>query len=504
MPDKTLLTAIYLRKSRADSEADTVEDTLRKHRETLLAFADKQPNLQIYAIFEEVVSGDSLYARPQMLKLLEDAENGKFNAVLCVDIDRLGRGSTAEQGIIFETFKNHDIKIITPRKYFNLNNENDEDFAEFESFMARRELKLIKRRMHNGTLKSLSEGCYVVNAPYGYRNARINKKASLEINEEEARFVRMAFDMYANQGIGTQSIAYALNSLGAKPHRSEQFSRSSVAAMLRNKVYIGKIVWNKKHTVNRGVLNKKMETIYHNKDEWLTYDGLHEPIIDEALFNKANEILAGKYHKPYNDGSIKNPLAGIIKCQNCGGGMQRRPYGNRKYQTDHLLCPTKGCCTSSRLDIVEGVVIRNIEEKLDELLANRAKIKKFAPDYSEILSGIEKELKSLKKQKNTLHDLLERGIYDIDTYLERSNVIATRIKELKDRQDEYYLKQNLTVSRDPDDFIEKVKDVLRNYWSSDPATKNKLLKEIITDGTYYKQPGWKYNQFVLSLNYRDF
>ena len=63
----TLLTAIYLRKSRADEEAATIEDTLRRHKETLLAFADKQPNMQIYKIYEEVVSGDSLYARPQML-----------------------------------------------------------------------------------------------------------------------------------------------------------------------------------------------------------------------------------------------------------------------------------------------------------------------------------------------------------------------------------------------------------------------------------------------------
>ena len=160
-----LLTAIYLRKSRADEEAVTVEDTLRRHKEILLAFAEKQPNMTIYAIYEDVVSGDSLYARPQMLKLLADAETEAFNSVLCMDIDRLGRGATSEQGIILETFKNHNIKIITPRKVYDLNNDLDEEYAEFESFMARRELKTIKRRLHNGTLKSISEGCYLVNAP---------------------------------------------------------------------------------------------------------------------------------------------------------------------------------------------------------------------------------------------------------------------------------------------------------------------------------------------------
>ena len=122
-----LLTAIYLRKSRADEQAETIEETLRRHKETLLEFLSKQPNMQIFSIYEDVVSGDSLYARPQMLKLLQDAEADKFNAVLCMDIDRLGRGATSEQGIILETFKAHDIKIITPRKVYDLNNDIDEE-----------------------------------------------------------------------------------------------------------------------------------------------------------------------------------------------------------------------------------------------------------------------------------------------------------------------------------------------------------------------------------------
>ncbi len=497
-----LITAVYLRKSRADEEAVTVEETLRRHKETLLAFASKQSNMQICNIYEDVVSGDSLYARPQMLKLLQDAEEEKFNAVLCMDIDRLGRGATSEQGIILETFKSHDVKIITPRKVYDLNNDLDEEYAEFESFMARRELKTIKRRLHNGTLKSISEGCFLSPAPYGYRNVRVNKKATLEIVEEEAKFVRMAFDLYANSGLGTQTIAYTLNSLGAHPHRSAQFNRSSIVAMLRNKVYIGKVVWNKKHTLNRGAVDKKMKTIYHDKSEWMIYDGLHPAIIDQELFDKANDILDGRYHKPYNDGTVQNSLAGILKCKNCGFGMQRRPYGNRKYQSTHLLCSTKGCCSSSRLDYVEQAVIDNIKSKLDELKANKDK-PKTTPDYSIALDGIKKELNNLQKQKNSLHDFLERGIYDVDTYIERSNIIAKRTNELQQQQKELSAKQQIESVDNVDQIITRMENVLKLYWNSTPPQRNKLLKEVVTGGTYYKERGWKPNQFVISLDYRD-
>ncbi len=495
-----MLTAIYLRKSRADNNSESVEETLRRHQETLLAFVDQNPSMQIYKIYKEVVSGDSLYARPQMLRLLEDAENEKFDSVLVVDIDRLGRGATSEQGIILETFKAHNIKIITTRKVYDLNNDVDEEYAEFETFMARRELKSIKRRLHNGTLKSVQEGCYLANAPYGYKNCKINKKSSLEIFEEEAKFVRMVFDLYANSGMGTQSIAYTINSMGAKPHRAQQFNRTSIAAMLRNPVYIGKVVWNKKHTLNRGVLGKKMVTVYHDKSEWMIIDGLHPPIVDEDTFNRANEILTSKYHKPYNDGTIINPLGGILKCKECGYGMQRRPYGNRKYQSDHLLCATKGCCASSRLDYVEAAVLDNINNKLAELKSNR-NAQKPAVDYAPILEGIDKEIATVNMQKENLHNFLEQGVYTVEVFTERSNKLSARLQELKKERNDVAAKQQTQSAEDIDAIIERIENVLRLYSSSESPQKNKLLKSIISGGTYYKAKGWKPTQFIVSLDY---
>ena len=495
-------TVIYLRKSRADSEYETIEDTLRKHKEILLDFAAHQPDMNILHIYEDVVSGDKLYCRPQMLRLLSDAESGAFDSVLCMDIDRLGRGAASEQGLILETFKANGIKIVTPRQIFDLNNDLDEDYAEYKSFFARQELKMIKRRMRNGTLKSVNDGCYLWTAPYGYRNTTVNKRCTLEICEDEAKFVRMAFDLYVNAGLGTQNIAYTLNSLGARPHRSEQFSRTSIVAMLRNKVYIGKVVYNRKSTVKKNIKEgEKLITVYNDPSEWIVADGLHPPIIDDETFELANKILSSRYHKPYNDGSVLNPLAGLLICRKCGRSMQRRPFSAKKNTTVHLLCQTKGCCKSSRLDYVEEAVLNSVSKKLNELRELSAVPKKKV-DYTSAIKELEREQRQLKNQKSRLYDLLERGVYDIDTFTERSQNITSRLNSLQ-KECESLARQQAAASSNLKNVIRKYENVLKLYNHSTPAQKNRLLKTVIKSGTYYKAKDWSPKQFALQLNFID-
>lgn len=116
--------AVYLRKSRADDPHEPLEETLRKHRDQLNAYMLQQGiSVVPEDVYEEVVSGDSLYARPQMLRLLEAVEAGRYAGVLCIDIQRLGRGSMRDQGIILDAFKYSGTKILTPTKTYDLQNE---------------------------------------------------------------------------------------------------------------------------------------------------------------------------------------------------------------------------------------------------------------------------------------------------------------------------------------------------------------------------------------------
>ena len=95
---------IYLRKSRGDSALEAMGvDVLERHERTLLDLA-KQMNLSITAIYREVVSGDSISARPEMQRLLSEVESGKWKGVLVIEVERLARGDTIDQGIVQRAF----------------------------------------------------------------------------------------------------------------------------------------------------------------------------------------------------------------------------------------------------------------------------------------------------------------------------------------------------------------------------------------------------------------
>ena len=283
--DKYLM---YLRKSRSDPEDESMEETLSRHKKTLLQFA-KTNKLTITQIYEEVVSGDGLFVRPEMIKLLSDIETGEYSGVICMDIDRLGRVDTKDRGIILETFKTHDTRIITPRKIYDLNDELDEFSTEIQMLFARQELKKITQRLQQGVKRTVEDGYHVGEPPYGYRRTYQDKRPTLEIYEEEAKIIRLVFDMYVNQGIGSHIIADTLNSMGYKTRKQTAFSRNTIRFFLQNPTYIGKIVWNKRKHLKKKKPADKHKSQLNPESEWIVSDGVHPPIVDVEIFERAKK-----------------------------------------------------------------------------------------------------------------------------------------------------------------------------------------------------------------------
>ena len=147
---------LYLRKSRADEDGQSVEDVLSRHQAILTEYA-KNHHIHIIETYPEVASGDSLYARPQMLRLLEDVEAGQYDCVLCMDLDRLSRGRMRDQGIVLDAFKDSGTLIVTPEKVYDLSVETDERYAELKTFISRQEYKAITKRLHRGRLGTVKK-----------------------------------------------------------------------------------------------------------------------------------------------------------------------------------------------------------------------------------------------------------------------------------------------------------------------------------------------------------
>lgn len=149
---------VYLRKSRKDREAEEQGqgETLARHEKMLREFAKKQ-NITISKFYREVVSGESIATRPVMQELLSDVEKGLWDGVLVVEVERLARGDTMDQGLVSQTFKYSNTKIITPLKVYDPNDDFDEQYFEFGLFMSRQEYKTINRRLHAGMIASIKE-----------------------------------------------------------------------------------------------------------------------------------------------------------------------------------------------------------------------------------------------------------------------------------------------------------------------------------------------------------
>ena len=167
----------YLRKSRKDLEAEArgEGETLARHEHILLDLAHRM-NISLEAIYKEVVSGETISARPVMQQLLREVEEGMWTGVLVVEIERLARGDTRDQGYVAEAFTYSDTKIITPLKTYDPADPADQEYFEFNLFMSRREYKTINRRLETGRHQSFLEGKFLGNiAPYGWERYKLER-----------------------------------------------------------------------------------------------------------------------------------------------------------------------------------------------------------------------------------------------------------------------------------------------------------------------------------------
>lgn len=489
--------AMYLRKSRADldAEAHGEGETLARHKNALLELAQKM-NITVSDIYEEVVSGDSIEGRPQIKNLLGEIEKRTYAGVLCMDIDRLARGDTIDQGIIARAFRLSNTKIITPKKTYDPNSEFDEEYFEFELFMARREFKIIGRRIQRGRIASAKEGRFIGStAPYGYNKVKIpkDKGYTLEPDPDESKVVQLIFEMYL-AGDGKYVIARKLDALGIKPRRNEHWSVATVINILKNPVYIGKTRWGYRKYVKELSDGNLVQHRVKN-DECVYVDGLHPPLISEADFNKVEELLSRKVTPPKkSDLSLKNPLSGLIYCGKCGSAMTRLGE-NSRCRSATLKCSNRYCETvASKLYLVENAVIDGLENWLNEY---RIRVEENAPLVNEStmditakkISDLKSEKEVIEKQLENTFDLLEQGIYTPEIFRERSEILKGKISAAEDKiaQVEQELKSYRDSFNARNEFIPRVENVILIYrTSSDAAEKNRLLKSVIKRVTYTK------------------
>lgn len=493
---------MYLRKSRGDSPNEPVEETLSRHEEILTKYATSH-KLDVVKQYKEVVTGESIAIRPQMQAMLQEIQDGKYEGVIVIEIERLGRGNPIDQGIICETFKYSNTKIITPTKIYDLSNENDEEYSEFGLFMSRREYKTINKRLQRGRKLSQEEGKFVGSVtPYGYKTKKLKKGYSLEPNNEESDVLKKIFDMFTVDRLGVSIIANKLNDLCIPTRKGKKWSHHTIRDILTNEVYIG-MIRSGKRKITKQMKDGKIVITRGRNNVYNLIKGLHEPLITNDVFNKAKEILAANTNTNYKyETTLQNPMAGLIKCKKCGKAMIRRPYPNRKAS---LICSQKWCNNKGiDIDIVEEALVEALRQQYDNLQII-IKQNKEDNNNSFIEKSIKKaniEIKKLKEQREKLCDLVEQGAYSIELFKERESKLTKKITQMED--DIKTLTEQTDKENKIKEFSIKWKNTIDLYCNTDDIQiKNTILKEIIEKIEYNRDEGGRWvesNNFTLDVH----
>jgi site-specific DNA recombinase len=201
--------------------------------------------------------------RPALQRLLDDASEKRFDAVLVYKIDRLSRRLKDLIEIVEEISHNNvGFKSIT-ELIDTTTPEGRLMFHQFGSF-AQYERELIGQRTKMGMIKRLKSGKWNGGpAPYGYS---LNSP-HLKIKEDEAKIVHLIYDLADTKNMGVINIARHLNEMHIKGVRAKKWRQNTVYSILTNPAYIGVLAWGGERVV-----------------------GTHKPIIKEAQFEKIKKI----------------------------------------------------------------------------------------------------------------------------------------------------------------------------------------------------------------------
>jgi len=358
--------------------------------------------VRIYA--DEGISGTKVKNRIEFQRLLKDANSGLFDMVVVKDISRFARNTV---DLLNSTRQLKALNIETLFLTANMTVLGNSEFVlTIFGALAQEESANTSKRVKFGKQRNAEKG-RVPNIVYGYDKVK-GDYFNLQINNAEAQIVNRIFYMYVNEGHGATKISIILNSEGIKTKRNSNWSQNAIARILKNELYIGKIINGKEEITDflTGVRKAKDET------DWMVVDRSDLAIVDLGLFHKAQDILVGR-HTAFNltreRHSNKHLFSTLIKCADCGYSFRRTVH---TYQNTYVrwVCSGRnakgtGSC-DNRTVIDEEELKQSLHEYFSGILGNKPNI----------IKHVTKEFIALYKTKNdnenhktTLRDKLSKS-----------------------------------------------------------------------------------------------
>lgn len=320
--------AIYLRVSTAD-QAERF--SLPAQRRLLVEYCGREG--WSYEIYEDAgISGETLDARPAMLRLLQDAKAGRVQVALAIEMERFSRSKDLLDWLIIkQAFREGRVRFGTPAQLYDPAEAEDDFLTDLFGALSKREKQKMLARTLRGKLEAARRGRYVTRPPYAYRLAG-RSEGRLVVCEDEAETVRLIFRLLLN-GAGTRAVAADLERRGvAAPHGQRRWARSTVRRIVTNQVYAGVAHYNQRQTTSQhGRAGTRWSKIirFRPSDEWVAV--AVPRIVSDETFAAAQEQLRRSRALARRRQEREYLLKGLVRCGACGRPMTGVPFRDVPY-----------------------------------------------------------------------------------------------------------------------------------------------------------------------------
>lgn len=445
--------------------------------------------VRLYA--DEGISGTKIKNRKEFLQMMSDAERGIFDMVVVKDISRFARNTV---DLLQNIRKLKALGIETQFLTANMTSMGNSEFVlTIFGALAQEESANTSKRVKFGKKMNAEKG-RVPNIVYGYEKT-IGDYFNLTINKEEAVIVRQIYKWYIEGGYGTARISNMLNERGLKTKRNCAWSQNAVSRILTNELYTGKII-NGKQEVTDFLTGQRT-----NKDEaeWMIVERPDLQIIDNELYEKAQEILKSRHNAfkmTRERQSNRHLFSTLIKCKECGWSFRRsvRTYKNtyvRWVCSGHNGRGADSCPNAITLD--EDELISVIQDYFADMLKQKKKvINHVVGEFQRVYRAkdenieYEKELNAqLNKLKKSRQKYMDMYMDDLITREDLNEKIGGARKEIERLENElkmvaYHLTKGEQLEQILNTTFKEIEDVTDVRQISNTQLK-KIIKKIEVD-----------------------
>ena len=466
---------MYIRLSREDGDKQESE-SISNQRKILQRYIKENKLKLIKEYVDDGVSGTT-FDRPGFNEMLQDIENKNINMIITKDLSRLGRDYITVGEYTEKYFPQNNVRYVALNDGIDTYiDSTNNDITPFKAIMNDMYAKDISKKIRSVLKEKQKNGEYMCSTPaYGYKR-HPNIKNKLIIDEKVENIVKKIFDMYVN-GHGSNEIVNFLNynkylsPLGYRKtgivqdeNKTEyDWNEVTLCNMLKNEVYIGNTVQNKKSVVSYKV--KKLRTV--EKENHIRVNDTHEAIIDKDTFNKVKCIV----EKRGANTKLKHEylLRGLLYCYHCKRKLQIVLKKNSKRNSNshpYIVCSDyklRNCYPQNiNYDKFEKYII-NIVKHICQVNANKDilcsiyekyqnKNVDIRKEYIKEIGKIEKEIIELNNNLDKMYiDKLE-GILQEQDYIRVSQKFNLERTKAEDKKKE--LEQKLKETEDKCDTKE--------------------------------------------------